>query len=100
MSLPRPGGRRSAYGQAALDGEADRVRAALPGTRNALLFHAAVRLGTLVAAGVLADGDVRAVLLTACSVHIGVDGFSVAEAERAIGNGLRYGSKHPRRVAG
>lgn len=97
-SLPREVGRRSAYGQAALDGEADRVRAARPGTRNALLFDAAVRLGTLVAAAVLNDGEVRQMLLAACAVHFGVDGFTAAEADRAIGNGLRYGLQRPRQV--
>ena len=31
-----------------------------------------------------------AALTEACTVHIGLDGFTAAEARRAIANGLRY----------
>lgn len=89
---------RAGYGEAAVTGEVRRVRAAPAGTRNAVLFDAAVRLGTLVAAGLLDEQAVRDVLLAASSVHIGVDGFTVAEAERAITNGLRYGLQRPRNI--
>jgi hypothetical protein len=89
-------GRRSAYGRAAMTGETDLVRAARPGTRNAVLFRAAVRLGSLAAAGLLDEQDVRHQLAAAGSVHVGVDGFTAGEADRAITNGLCYGLSRPR----
>jgi hypothetical protein len=60
------------------------------------LFHAAVRLGTLVGAGVLDEPDVHCQLRAAASVHNGIDRFTAGEAERAIANGLRYGQARPR----
>jgi hypothetical protein len=94
--LPRSQARRSAYAQAALVGELALIGEAQPGTRNAVLFHAAVKLGTLVAADVLDEHDVREQLHGAAAVHVGHHGFTTAEAERAIANGLRYGQQHPR----
>ena len=70
--------------------EAGRVSAAAPGSRNSTLFTAALRLGRLVAAGVLDQSAVSAVLADACAVHIGRDGFTAAEAVRTIRNGLQY----------
>jgi hypothetical protein len=93
-----PAARRPAYGQAALDGETRLVRRARPGTRNAVLFRAAVRLGTLAAAGVLNSSDVHDQLHAAASVHFGTDDFTATEADRTITNGLRYGEQHPRRL--
>ena len=78
-----------------MTGECGLIRAARPGTRNAVLFRAAVRLGTLVGAGVLDEQDVHCQLRAAASVHNGIDGFTVGEAERAIANGLRYGKARP-----
>jgi hypothetical protein len=77
-------------------GECGLIRAAHPGTRNAVLFQAAVRLGTLVGAGVLDEQDLHCQLLAAASVHNGIDGFTAGEARRAIANGLRYGQARPR----
>lgn len=89
---------RAGYVGAAVAGETRRVSEAVVGTRNAVLFDAAVRLGTLVAAELLDEQNVRGELLSACAVHFGVDGFTAAEAERAIANGLRYGLQRPRQV--
>ena len=88
--------RRTAYGRVALAGETAIVRRAVPGRRNSTLFHAAVRLGTLVGAGVLDEADVRAELIRASTVHIGRNGFTAAEADRTVANGLRYGLARPR----
>ena len=88
--------RRHRYGAAAVAGECAQVHRAQPGTRNTVLFQAAVRLGTLVGAGVLGRQQVHDELLAASTVHCGVDGFTAAEAERAISNGLRYGQARPR----
>ena len=90
---PRP--QHSRYGHAAVTGECGLIRAAHPGTRNTVLFRAAVRLGTLVGADVLDEQDVHRELRAAASVHNGVDGFTAGEAERAIANGLRYGQARP-----
>jgi hypothetical protein len=86
----------SAYGRAAVAGECGLVRRAGTGTRNAVLFRAAVRLGTLVGAGILDQRQVQDELLAASTVHCGTAGFTAAEAERAISNGLRYGQARPR----
>lgn len=90
---------RSSYIEAAVTEEVALVRRARPGTRNTAVFQAAVSLGTLVAAGVLAEDEAREALTAACTIHIGASGFTVAEGERAIGNGLRYGLRRPRRLA-
>jgi hypothetical protein len=84
---PVPDGHRPAPLLAA---GASEVSAAAPGYRNTTLFTVALRLGRLVAAGVLDEGTVTAALFDACSVHIGRDGFTVEETGRAIRNGLGY----------
>jgi hypothetical protein len=75
---------------AGLAAEAAGVAAAEPGTRNSTVFSAALRLGRLVTLGTLTEEQVVAALTEACTVHIGLDGFTVAEARRAVVNGLRY----------
>ena len=87
-----------AYGRAAIAGECTLVRQARPGTRNTVLFRAAVRLGALVAAAVLDQQQVHHELLRASTVHCGNEEFTTAEAERAIANGLRYGQARPRPI--
>lgn len=82
-----------------LSAMADKVSAAAPGSRNTTLFTTALRLGRLVAAGVLDEGTVTAALFDACSVHIGRDGFTVEEAGRAIRNGLGYAAPRSRLTA-
>lgn len=75
---------------AGLSAEVARVAAAEPGTRNSTVFSAALRLGRLVTLGVLTEQQVVAGLIEACTIHIGLDGFTAAEARRAVVNGLRY----------
>jgi hypothetical protein len=58
-------GRAGRYAQAALQREAARVRAALPGSCNDTLNRAAFNLGQLVAAGLLDADQVHQVLLAA-----------------------------------
>lgn len=107
LSLPPAAGpgrdpvaQSSAYVGAAITREAAAVRVAGSGTRNSRLFGAAVRLGQLAAAGLVSEQDVTAVLLSAADRHVGVDGFTAAEAVRAVGNGLAYGRRRPRRFPG
>lgn len=91
---------RSSYVEAAVTAEVELVRRARSGTRNAVVFRAAVSLGTLAAAEMLDAGEAHTLLIAACAVHIGVDGFTAAEAERTVTNGLRYGLQRPRRLTG
>jgi len=85
-----------AYVRAVLEAESDQVRRAAVGTRNTTVFHAARRLGQFVAAGLLDDEQITAALYAAAVHHVGIDGFTDAEATRAISNGLRHGHQHPR----
>ena len=85
--------RPAAYAAAAVAGEADRVRHAPVGTRNAVLFSAAARLGRLSARGMLPADQAYDALLAAAGRHIGVAGFTPAEADRTIRNGLHHGQR-------
>ena len=95
-TVARPG----AYARAAVEREAATVRTAVAGTRNSCLFGAAVRLGQLTATGLIAEPDATGALLRAADRHVGVDGFTAAEATRAIRNGLAYGRRRPRKISG
>jgi hypothetical protein len=86
-------GRAGGYGRAALAGERTAVAAAQPGCRNATLNRAAFNLGQLVAAGLLAVDEVRAVLLAAALEA----GNPEAKARATIESGLRGGAAKPRR---
>ena len=87
--------RRSAYLRAALTHEAEHVRAAPDGRRNAVLWGAAVALGQLVAGGDLTADTVAEVLEQAA---IGA-GLKPHEARPTIRSGLRRGAQRPRTVA-
>ena len=87
---------QTAYGRAAIAAECTAVGQARPGTRNTVLFQAAVRLGTLIGSGILDGQHVQDELLAASTVHCGINEFTTAEEERAIANGLRYGAARPR----
>ena len=92
------GARVRGYVAAAVAGEARAVARARPGTRNHTLFRAAASLGELLGAGVLEEDAATGALLAAASAHLGVEGFTLGEARRAIGNGLRRGRRNPRRL--
>jgi hypothetical protein len=88
-----------AYIRAVLQAKTEQVRGAAVGTRNTTVFHAARRLGQLAAAGLLDHQQITAALRAAAVHHVGIDGFTDAEAARAISNGLHYGLRPPvRRV--
>jgi Bifunctional DNA primase/polymerase, N-terminal len=99
--LPAGRGRAERYARAALQREADRVRAALPGTCNDTLNRASFNLGQLVAAGLLDAEQVRAVLLAAALTAPGT-GHTDRErkAKATIASGLRGGAAKPRRRRG
>jgi hypothetical protein len=93
---PTPTGWRGGYGRAALAREQAVVAAALPGRRNATLNRAAFNLGQLVAAGLLDDEEVRAVLLAAALEA----GNPEAKARATITSGLAGGAAKPRKRPG
>lgn len=84
------------YGLSALDGETDALRRMGRGGRNKALNVAAVKLGSLVQAGALSEGVVRAALLDACHGN----GLAREDGERAceatIDSGLKHGRDNPR----
>ncbi|MFI6998307.1 bifunctional DNA primase/polymerase [Nocardia sp. NPDC050175] len=94
---PSPG-YPSAYLAAIVTDEARRVADAAPHTRNATLFRAALVLGRLFAAGELTEQRVRTELTAAAVKHVGIDGFTHNELDRAITNGLIYGAHRPRHL--
>ncbi|WP_191094410.1 bifunctional DNA primase/polymerase [Nocardia colli] len=86
------------YLAAIVAGETHRVANPAPNTRNNTVFHAAITLGRLVAGGELTEQQVRTELTAAALDHIGVDGFTHTELDRAITNGLAYGAQRPRHL--
>ncbi|MBF6062042.1 bifunctional DNA primase/polymerase [Nocardia terpenica] len=88
----------TAYLSTILTTEAARVATAEHHTRNRTLFRSAFTLGRLVAAGELTEHDARTTLTTAASRHIGHHGFTHAELDRTLTNGLRYGARYPRQI--
>lgn len=90
--------RANAYVAAILAGESAAVEQAPRGQRQITLLTAARTLGRLVGGGELDADNAHAILLDAAAAHIGVDGFTYAEAERTISRALAYGANAPRRI--
>lgn len=88
-----------AYVAVAVAAEADLVRRAAVGARNTTTFHAARRLGQLAAASLLDEQLITTTLTQAAAGHLGIDEFTTNELAAAIGNGLRYGRRHPRTIS-
>ncbi|WP_280215115.1 bifunctional DNA primase/polymerase [Nocardia cyriacigeorgica] len=86
------------YATAIVASEADRVARAVPGARNLTVFRSALKLGRLVAAGEISDTHARAALVEAARAHVGIEGFTDAEVDRAIDNGFRYTARRPRHL--
>ena len=84
------------YVTAALAGEAARVRGAMPGQRNNLLFCASIALGQLVAGGVLDEQAARDWLREACAGHVLAGAFTAIQADSTITSGLIRGANQPR----
>lgn len=94
-----PEGRHGAYLDAALRGEADRVRSAEPGRRNQSLYVAAVALGQLVAGGALPEATVWDTLRAASSAHVAAGAYTERERDLTIASGLKAGTRRSRSVA-
>lgn len=88
--------RLTAYVLAAVRSEHEIVSSAGEGSRNDTLNKAAVKLGSLVGAGILAEDDARDALLDACRCN----GLPESEARATIHSGLTYGKAHPRQLEG
>ena len=89
---PRTGDGNLSWGQAAMDGELERVRAARDGERNNILNKAAFALGSIVAGGSLERADVESALEAAASEI----GLGAAEARKTIQSGMESGGENPR----
>jgi hypothetical protein len=88
----RPRSGRAAYGQAILDGELERVRAAVEGERNDTLNVAAVKVARAVAAGHLDEDHARAALIATGTAT----GLTRAECINTVRSGFRHGRQYPR----
>ncbi|MBW7863820.1 MAG: DUF3987 domain-containing protein [Candidatus Hydrogenedentes bacterium] len=86
---PEHGG---AYARAALSGELEAVAGAIEGQRNHQLNASACKLGGLVGAGLLDEGEVTEALVGAA---LGC-GLSESEARKTIFSGLAAGVRTPR----
>ena len=82
----------TAYGQRALDGEADAVRETAEGSRNARLNQAACAIGNLIAGGEITEDDAREALTDAAQ-DAGLDHH---EIKATIASGFRKGMTTPR----
>jgi hypothetical protein len=90
-------GDKQAYARAALERECGKV-ATCTDFRNDTLYDAALKLGTLVAAGLLDEAEVKKALDAAGrACGLGSDG-DPNEIRRAIANGFAFGLQHPREV--
>lgn len=98
-SAPPPvaDGNRSAYAQAALNGEAQAVREARNGARNTILNRSAFNLGTLIGAGIITEDDAKQTLLHAVSEQH--DPLDEEEARGVIERGIAAGKRNPRSIA-
>jgi hypothetical protein len=106
---PRPQGpptkglsttRANAYIAAIQADELDKVEHAAEGRRQITLLGAARVFGQLVGGGELdADNASRGSCSTPLQVHIGVAGFTRAEAERTVTRGMTFGMRAPRIIA-
>ncbi|MFF5295003.1 bifunctional DNA primase/polymerase [Paractinoplanes globisporus] len=90
-----PTGRAGAYVDAAIGGQLEYLRQAVPGERNHALYVSAVALGQLAAGGAL-GADQAADLLEDAALSIGLTRF---ETLRTIRSGLAAGARRPRAVA-
>jgi hypothetical protein len=93
---PSEAGPLPRYVSAALAGEAARVRGAMEGQRNHLLFCASIALGQLVAGGQLPEVIARDRLREACAQHILDGAFTAVQADATITSGLTRGAAEPR----
>jgi hypothetical protein len=88
--------RVDAYVRAVVEGETSKVAGARVGERHRTLLAAARRLGRWVGGGAISEAIARQALSTAAAHYIGVQGYTAAQVERDITDGLAYGTRAPR----
>lgn len=93
---PRPNGRAEAYLRAVVDGECAAVAAATVGHRHQTLLRAARRLGHWVGGSALSATAAHAALTDAACGCLGVEGYTAAQVDRDIADGIAYGARFPR----
>ena len=86
---------KDGYARAAIQGELDAILRAGEGTRNATLNTSAMKIGSLVGAGLLNEAT-AATMLTQAGVAVGL---GHAESEATVRSGLRAGIASPRVVS-
>lgn len=91
-SLTSPG--PYCYGARALAEEADGILHSVHGARHNTVFHAARRIGQLVAGNEIDEDLARSVLVGAARTR----GLPLSDAERQVDRGLTYGARRPRRA--
>lgn len=91
-----PIGRAAAYLRAVVDGECAAVAAATVGHRHQTLLRAARRLGHWVGGSALDATAAHAALTAAAGGYRGVEGYTAAQIDRDICDGLAYGARFPR----
>lgn len=84
----------TAYGRAALAGEAAAVRMAPPGARNNQLYRSALKMGSLIADGRIDRGSVESALFAAAAALAADDGE--ASVLRTIASGINKGLESSR----
>jgi hypothetical protein len=82
------------YVMAAVERELAAVSGAKEGDRNVTLHQAAIKLGTLAAAGAIAQSAAETVLFSAAISA----GLPADEIRKTLASGLKFGVQHPRPV--
>jgi putative DNA primase/helicase len=97
-AAPPPTGteRLRKYVWAAIQGEHDRIAGTGEGARNDTLHRSAVRLGSLVGAGMLTEQDAYAALMA--GVQASPQPLPEREADTTITRGLTFGIRNPRQL--
>jgi hypothetical protein len=98
---PPAGGDGSRYGLGALRAECGLIRGAAFGTQRSTLNDAALKVGSLIAAGELTESCAIAALLVAgnsMSSQTGREPWVSAQIEKIVRDAIAVGQRHPRQV--
>lgn len=82
------------YVRAAIENELNAVASAGEGQRNIVLHSAAIKLGTLFAAGAISRASTEEALFAAAAAS----GLPAFEIRRTLASGFKFGERHPRQV--
>lgn len=93
-----PPGSIHPYARKALEEEAQKVRTAVPGSRNSTLNEAAFNLGQFIPGGYLPRSLIEQHLSVAALACFGSDQRELIAAQKTIKSGLDGGMQHPREL--